>query len=172
MKPRSRREGFDALFPNEVDGVVRGDLEQPRRKGESRSVLIQTFEGLGEGFNGQIFCVILAEHHAVDQVKDGPFVALHQLSVSLLILLLCGAQHECVVVLGFFGEVGVHFHGVESEIWPRPQDQTRKTLVTGSNRSSQASLAGWSLRRKNNPKVSERTINANERHAADVTEGL
>jgi len=33
-------------------------------------------------------------------------------------------------------------------------------------------LAGWSLRRKNNPKVSERIINANERHAVDVTEGL
>lgn len=42
----------------------------------------------------------------------------------------------------------------------------------GSNRSSQASLAGWSLRRKNIVKVSERTIKANERHAADVTEGL
>ena len=133
---------------------------------------MQSFEGLRKGFNGQIFRIVLTENHAIDQMKDGAFVTLHQLGKCFLILFLGGSQNEGVVVLGFFREVWIHFHKVDSDVDPLHQAQTRNALTTGSNRSSHASRRGKPALRKNVPKVSVRINTENPARLMDVPEGL
>lgn len=109
----ARVEGkrLDALLADEIDGVVRGNLEKPGRKREGRRVLVEALEGLAEGLDGQIVRIVRVEHHAVNEVEDGVPVVGHQLGVGLLVVSAGGAQHEFIVAPGLVGEVRVYVHG-------------------------------------------------------------
>ena len=59
--------------------------------------------------------------------------ALHEFGVGLLVLLLGRPQHQFVVLLGFIREVGIHFHGIDSEVAPFHHDHVRNNAIIGNH---------------------------------------
>ena len=67
-----------------IDGRVVGDLEDPGRELEFRTVGLDGVERLDEGLLRQILRQLPVAHHAVEQGEDRPLVAADQLPVGRL----------------------------------------------------------------------------------------
>ena len=99
---------LDALFPDEVDGPVRGNLEEPGGEGELRAVLLEPAEGLAEGLDHQVLGVVAVVDHLQEHVVNGLPVPLHQFGKGPLIVGVQSPADQAIVVLGLVGEVVDH----------------------------------------------------------------